>query len=415
MNSIFSLRSVRTALAFLCSLLLAAHLCGCEESDFSLDDTASTPYEADILYVRIDDASILKSESDTLFRVYDENPEIGVNVDANVVSVSPRFVLTEGASILMQDTVSGAWTVGADGVARDFSRGGNRYMVVSANGKSHHLYTLTFNRLEMSTEFHFEWFALNDSTVGTDGELRKNIAHYYTWKEYDEDGAYRLSWCTANGGYGISKVNNSPEDYPTVPCKGVGGGYGVQLTTMPTGGVAEMMGIRLAAGNLFLGEFDVSAALRDPVASTRFGIRFNKKPLQLRGWMSYVPGERFQDRDGKVLHISDSCDIYAVLYRNQNRGGDAVMLDGNTVGDSPYLVAKATLDERLAGGTGGEWVYFTAEFDYDSYSEPLDAFLLGEYGYSMSIVATSSRRGGNFCGAIGSMLKVDELELVCEK
>lgn len=176
-----------------------------------------------------------------------------------------------------------------------------------------------------------------------------------------------------------------------------------------------MMNIRLAAGNLFLGEFDMSTALRAPTESTRFGIPFNRKPLQLRGWMSFSPGHAFQDKEGNIIEEADSCDIYAVLYKNHNSAGEPIVLNGKTVGNSPHIVAKAQIGEHLAAGTDGTWVYFTAPFDYKSFNEPFDAHIMENHGYSISIVATSSRQGGEFRGAIGSTLKVDELELICEK
>lgn len=387
----------------------------CQESDFTLSDDSSTPYEADIRYVRIDNSEILKLKGDTLFAVYDEHPEIQVNISADMKSLAPHFVLTKGAQIYMQDE-SGEWTIPADGVARDFSEAGQSYMVVSQNGKSHRIYTLAFNCQELATEYHFEHFELNDSTLGDDGSLSKKVPHYYVWKEKDSDGKELLTWATANGGFGISKGQNAPTDYPTSPCDGVNGGKGVQLKTMSTGGVAAMMGMRIAAGNLFLGSFNVTTALSNARASTHFGVPFNKKPLQFRGWMCYEPGEQYQDSLGHAVSgVADSCDVYAVLYKNVEPDGKDVMLDGNTVGDSPYIVAKAKIDGSLAAGTNGEWKYFTVDFDYDSYGRPVDPVLISNYGYNLAIVASSSNQGAHFRGAIGSTLKVDELEIIYEK
>ena len=41
-----------------------------------------------------------------------------------------------------------------------------------------------------------------------------------------------------------------------------------------------MVNMRIAAGNLFIGTFDVANALKDAMAATRFGLPFNKKPLR---------------------------------------------------------------------------------------------------------------------------------------
>ncbi|MCM1312497.1 MAG: PCMD domain-containing protein [Bacteroides sp.] len=395
-------------------VLTGLFVCGCQESEFNLDTYESNPYEADIQYIRFSNPDMLKVESDTMFRVFNDVPEVPVNINADMQNIAPQFVLTSGSEIFMQDT-NGEWTLPANGVSRDFSEGGQKYMVVSANKQSHHIYTLSFNCQEVATEYHFERFELNDSTMNEDGSLKKNIAHYYIWKEYDTDGTYKMSWASGNPGYGISKVNNSPDNYPTTPCEGVDGGKGVKLTTMDTGGIAAMMNMRLAAGNIFLGEFDVSTALKDARASTRFGVPFNNKPLQLRGWMSYTPGEKYQDRNGHIIDRADSCDIYALIYRNKDENGNTVVLDGNTIPDSPYIVGKARLNDTLAAGTNGEWVYFTADFDYDSYPMELVPEYISGYGYNLVVVGSSSRQGAFFCGAIGSTLKIDELEVICEK
>ncbi len=404
----------RKSICYLSALTVLLIAYGCQESDFDLDTFDSTPYEADIKFIKFSDPKILKVESDTLFRVFDDTPEVAVTIDADMQHIAPLFILTQDSKIFMQDS-EGEWTIPADGVARDFSKGGQKYMVVSSNGKSHHIYTLSFNCQEVATEYHFERFELNDSTKDENGGWKKNIAHYYIWKEYDMNGAYQTSWASGNPGFGISKVNNQPKDYPTTPCEGVNGGMGIKLTTMDTGGIAAMMNMRLAAGNIFLGEFDVSTALKDARASTRFGVPFNRKPLQLRGWMSYVPGEKYQDQNGKIIDRADSCDVYALIYRNKDEYGNTITLNGNTIPNSPYIVGKARLSDTLAAGTNGEWVYFTADFDYDSYPMDLVPEYIGGYGYNIAVVGSSSRQGAFFCGAIGSTLKIDELEVICEK
>lgn len=394
--------------------ILASATTSCQDSDFVLSDDSSTPYEADIRYVVINDPSILKVESDTLYKVYNESPEISLNIDADLTKLAPQFILTNGAQIYIQDE-DGEWTVEANGVERDFSQSAQQYLVVSENGQSHHLYSLSFNCEELSTEYHFEWFELNDSTTNSDGSWKTGVSHYYIWKEYDDNGVYRFTWATANGGYAISRVNTAPDSYPTSPCEGVNGGYGIKLTTLSTGGVAALMNMRLAAGNLFLGEFDVTTALRDARASTHFGVPFNKKPLQLRGWMSYTPGNDFQDENGNIVDETDSCDVYAILYKNTDDNGNSIHLDGNTVSSSEYIVGRTKLDSSLMAGTDGQWVYFIADFDYDSYSEELVSELIDNYGYNIAVVASSSNRGAYFQGAIGSTLKIDELEIVYEK
>lgn len=404
----------------LATLLLM--LTGCEASDFSLDTYGSTPYEADIKYVRIDDASILQDESDTLFQVLDpERIEIRVKADADYSHVCPQFILTDGATILVKNE-QGDY-VDATGIALDFTKGAHHYLVVSPNGQSHHPYTLMLNSQTIPTRFHLDWSQLNDSTREADGTTwRKAVAHYHVWTEYGEQGENLMTWCTANPGYGISRVQTQPENYPTAPCEGPNGTPAVMLTTVETGNVARMMNIPIAAGNFFIGDFDVKNALRDPLTSTRFGKPFTRKPLKFRGWMAYEPGTDFRTREdhlaGKTSEasklLSDSCQIYAVLYRNRDADGNRVQLDGTNIGNSPLVVGRADITPQLMAGTQGQWVEFETDFRYDGYPQPFDKSVLQGGGYNLAIVASSSQGGADFNGALGSRLKLDELEIVTD-
>ena len=40
--------------------------------------------------------------------------------------------------------------------------------------------------------------------------------------------------------------------------------------------------------------------------------------------------------------------------------------------------------------------------------------ILKEYGYNLAFVASSSRGGAEFYGAVGSVLRLDEVEIVCD-
>lgn len=390
----------------------------CEESDFNLTDEASTPYEADIRYIVLEDPSIMTQPQDSIkaSNINDgkDNLTIMTNENADLKSITPRFVLTKGAKILAQDS-KGEWTVNAEALSLDFSSKKHSYMIVSANGKSHRIYTLRFACRRIPLVNNFEFAVLNDSSLSEDGsKFNEKVAHYYMWPDQDND--MFVYWSTANGGFGVSRSTAHPDEYPSTPCEGVNGGKGVKLTTSNTGGIAATMGMRIAAGNLFLGTFDISSALKAPLTSTKFGYPFAKKPVKVTGWMSYQPGEKYQNKEGRIIEErKDSCDIYAILYRNTDKNGNAIMLDGSNIGSSPSIVAKASLDPSLAAGTNGEWRPFTIMFDYDKYSIPFDEKISKEYGYSLTVVCTSSTQGAYFWGAIGSTLKVDEITIICNE
>ena len=204
-------------------------------------------------------------------------------------------------------------------------------------------------------------------------------------------------------------INARPDEYPTVPDPEGKSGYGVKLITRSTGMFGVMANRRIAAGNLFLGVFDVKPALTNTLATTRFGLPFDRKPLRLKGFYKYTPGETFQDKDGNAVKGKvDQGDIYAVFYRNHDNEGNALVLDGNNVKTSEYIIGMAELGNVESTR---EWKEFDIPFVYTT--EP-DSKTLNSNGYSITIVCTSSNEGASFQGAIGSTLCVDELRLVCE-
>lgn len=388
-------RALFMAVVALCSFT------ACDDSDFVLTDEASTPYEADIRYIVLDDPSIMKQPQDSI-KVVNDNPQVRVTFGEYLEHLAPKFVLTKGASIFMPDK-NGDWTVEANGVARNFNGKSQKYMVVSANRKSHHIYELTFTSKAMATEYHFEYYKVTDKAP-----------FFYEW--FDNEDFAINTWTTANGGFAMAKQTAKKEDYPSTPCEGVNGGMGIKLVTSETGKFGAQMGMPLAAGNLFIGTFESKTALKKPLESTKFGMPFDRKPIVLSGWMNYVPGEKYQDPD-KVIHedMADTCAIYAVLYRNADTDGNAVILDGTNIDSSPYIVAKAEVSTDLTVGTKGEWVEFTAWFDYEKYGNKLDLDLLKANGYNLTIVCSSSSQGAYFSGAVGSTLKVDEIKLLCDE
>lgn len=162
----------------------------------------------------------------------------------------------------------------------------------------------------------------------------------------------------------------------------------------------------IAAGNLFIGTFDASNALKDAMKATRFGLPFSfkTKPIYFSGYYKYLPGEKFTNRNMK--EIKDRIDegtIYAVLYDNHDKNGKAVVLHGDDVQTSPQIVAIAILPNI---GKTEEWTHFNIPFNY---KKNVDAEKLTNGGYSLAVVCSSSVDGAIFQGAIGSTLWVDKI------
>ena len=234
--------------------------------------------------------------------------------------------------------------------------------------------------------------------------------HYYVWHILRNDGSNAGEWANGNPGFSLSMGSAKPDEYPTAPLVNGYDGAAVKLTTRSTGPFGAMVNKRIAAGNLFIGTFDMASALTDAMKATHFGQVFDRQPMTLTGYYTYQPGATFQDPKGNaVADRTDQAAIYAVLYRNHDDQGNAVTLYGDNVKTSPQIVAIA--DMGMVKPTK-EWTPFSIDFKYLS---DIDLDLLKQRGYSLTIVFSSSADGDQFEGAVGSTLCVDKVRLTCKK
>ena len=304
--------------------------------------------------------------------------------------LAPQFIMTEGATLEP-----------ASGTERNFSNGALVYTVTSQDGNWQRIYEVEFVEEHRTTRdtiyYDFERFVLENNK-------------YYRWTELREDGTESDKWASGNGGFAISNSSAKPDEYPTVPFENSYDKYGVKLTTSKTGPIAALMNIPMAAGNLFIGKFDTGSALMDPLRSTQFGEPFDKKPMKFTGYYKYQPGATFQDRYGNIMPDSvDTGAIYAIFFRNHDANGNVVVLDGSNVQTSDYIVAKAIMPEVTPTE---EWTAFEIPFDYNFYE--FDQETLDTFGYSLTVVFSSSKGGATFRGAIGSTLYIDKVRVICE-
>jgi hypothetical protein len=330
--------------------------------------------------------------TDSLQTVFSTDSVItfAVRGDANVTSLAPVFTLSPGASIEP-----------ANGSSHDFSQGAVHYTVTSQDGKWQRHYRVnvvpTMITVADTLRFDFEHY-----------ELETVTQRHYMWHNVLPDGSLGNDWATANAGYRISMGSAQPMDYPTTPLLNGYDGAGVCLTTCDTGPFGRMANKRLAAGNMFLGTFDIRIAMSDHLHATRFGIPFTSRPETFTGYYTFEPGATVQDFNGNpIAGRTDSASVYAVFYRNHDSRGNEVALYGDNVLSSDLLVAVAKM-EYVAPTT--QWTPWNVKFEY---REEIDEQLLANRGYSLAIVFSSSASGGDFIGAIGSRLCVDKVRLIC--
>ena len=315
-----------------------------------------------------------------------------VRSGADVSALAPEFSLSQGATVEP-----------ASGSTHDFGKGPVIYTVTSQDGKWQRRYRVsvvpTTYTVADTLRFDFEHFELESGT---------GRQCFYIWHNTLADGTLGNDWSTANDGYRISMSTAQPEDYPSTPLLNGYDGAAVCLMTRDTGPFGRMANKRLAAGNMFLGSFDIRIAMSDHLHATRFGIPFSARPDRFTGYYTYEPGPTVQDFYGNpIAGRIDTAAIYAVFYRNHDAEGNETVLYGDNVLSSDLIVAVAKMDYVTPTA---QWTPWDLKFEY---REEVDEELLASRGYSLAIVFSSSDGGGDFIGAIGSRLCIDKVRLIC--
>ena len=68
----------------------------------------------------------------------------------------------------------------------------------------------------------------------------------------------------------------------------------------------------IAAGNLFIGSFDIGSAMSDALSATKFGTTFYYEPIKLVGYYKYKAGPEFYE-NGESTNRKDVFNIYAYV------------------------------------------------------------------------------------------------------
>lgn len=335
------------------------------------------PYEG--LFFKKSQMTIEKIPSNTNEIVFTIRPT------ASLPEIPVHFTLTQGATIYP-----------ANGSPQDFSKGPVTYTVTSEDGAWKREYKVLVREAELpSFMFSFE---------NVDTEQQGNST-YNTFFETDQTGNRHNIWASGNQGVAIVQYNWTPDQFPT---KSVADGYngkGVCLNTQYAGDLGKMMGKPIAAGNLFLGNFNMIAVLINPLKSTEFGIPMDKEPIRVTGYYKYKPGEKFTNSKMEELPgRTDEASIYAIFYRNEDENGNKVMLYGDDVFTNENIISIAQVKSLPATD---EWTRFDMLFE----GSDADPKILSSLGYNLTLVFSSSKDGASFEGAIGSTLYIDEVKV----
>ncbi len=343
--------------------------------------------EAEILEITFDpklaeENALVRSveETEDGFSIILFNEEIAEEQKAKL---TPTITISEGATIEPKS-----------GVAQDF----NKEVVYTVTSKDGTIQKYTV-RIAKETSFFFgfeEWESKGEGIAKHNRPLPSDIL------ASSVEGASLLGLFGWEGGFPVEKTTDAKF-----------GNHAIKLITLDTHKLGNPLVPALTSGSVFTGTFNLGPAMKgDQLSCTKFGVSYDKKPLNFRGWYKYTPGEVFIDGTDKnnVLFPKDKmdeCAIQAVLYEAKDSEGKEVILTGHDINTSDKRVAVAV----LADGTAKtEYTYFDIPFKY------LEGKTYQEVGvdYKLAIVCSSSKEGDLFKGAGGSTLILDDLEVIGE-
>lgn len=270
----------------------------------------------------------------------------------------------------------------------------SEWKTVEATKGEGNAYSAKVSPLDINTEYEY-YILCGDKigeTCGFTTEAFEEIPNlnFDNWTQdgknwYPNSEASNSYWATGNEGVTTLGSSNS------IPVEGSDARTG-------KAGKLETVTVALvgyAAGNLLIGSY--STNLNDMASSVQFGRSYNgARPVKLSGYYKYTPGTSM-NKNGKIptdrTLTVDECDIYVKLW-----SGDEVIAES-------HFITNQTVSE---------YTRFDLPIEYTNMTKRPD---------KITIVATSSRYGGEFEGtnmfntkvvgqvAAGSTLWVDDFEL----
>ena len=327
--------------------------------------------------------------------------QLYVSGGVNLQRVEIHFELPEGATVAPLTN-----SKGDEAPFYNFSEKQTRqFKVVSEDQANTAVYQVSLWQTQLPTKYHFE--------------LLSSEKPYHIFYEI-QDGK-RLAWASGNPGFKLTgEAKGNSLNYPTVQMKdgGSDGGKYVKLETKDTGPFGAMASMYIAAGNLFIGSFDVKSALSNPLTATQLGFPFFEEPVSLEGYYKFQRGAVYEENNTPVPGMQDECDIYGVLYEVDEKVNS---LDGGNslTSDRIVLMARFKADQGAQYEPAVKGDYLPEKKEWTKFKFPfvarngktVDAEKLKKGGYKLAIVFSSSVNGNYFKGAIGSTLCVDEVTL----
>lgn len=225
----------------------------------------------------------------------------------------------------------------------------------------------------------------------------------------------RSYWVSAsNEGYTRVPGSKTPEMFPVRKLEQGYKGAGVSLRSVE-GFYLFGLGTKLVAGSLYSGSVNSNTLASRPLESTLFGHAWSDGiPTELKLHYQYKSGAKVIHGQNKALPKDlpqhDQGSISAVLYETTH---NPAPLNGTNVATDARIVARAykLIDPSSPLNT---WQELSLAFEVKN-QEAYDSIDMSQKKYALAIIFSSSARGDQYIGAIGSELLIDEVKLISKK
>ena len=282
---------------------------------------------------------------------------------------------------------AGATVTPASGSAVSFASGSATFTVVAEDGTSK-TYTVSCNMGSL-IQYDFETWATPE------GAMSPEVVNPEGWATCNDAVALiknlgSLGGITYTGEYPVRQTTDAHS-----------GSTAAMLESVDTqgGNIFGQTIPKVTAGSMFLGTFNAFAAMADPMATTEFGILYDKKPVKVSGYYKYTPGAEFYNAAGELqADQKDACAISAVLYEVES---EDETLNGSTIYTSDKIVAMASFS---SGETVAEYTPFELNLEY---VKDYDA----SKTYKFAVIFSASADGAAYNAAVGSTLYIDDVAI----
>ncbi len=164
--------------------------------------------------------------------------------------------------------------------------------------------------------------------------------------------------------------------------------------------------LKFAAASIYSGAFD--GLVGTSGAKLNWGRPFTDRPTQFTGWYNYNPqptNRGTAPAGAPTKGEDDLCSIYIVLTTDIVPVNNTDMTNFPNWNTDPRVVAYGALDDSQCGNTGG-WKQFNIDLKYNN---------LTTQPTHVIVVCSSSKYGDYFYGGEGSLLYLDDFELIYDK